>query len=178
MIKRALVIALLASTSAFAQGPAAVKRVSAVAVDDVSVSQGGSAPVKMLFRVAPGYHINSNKPKSELLIPTVVSLDVPTNVSVARITYPAGKDMTFPFSPDEKLSVYTGDFVVRAKVITSKVTPKGTYRVHGNLRYQACDNRACYPPTSVPISFDVAVAKPASSSHHKRNPAQSPHVHK
>ena len=28
------------------------------------------------------------------------------------MNYPAGKDMSFPFSPDEQLNVYTGDFIV------------------------------------------------------------------
>jgi hypothetical protein len=179
MMKRLLAIALLTSALAFAQKPATVHRVTAAPIDDVSVKQGGSTPVELQFRVSPGYHINSNKPKSELLLPTVVSLSVPTNVSVAKVKYPAGEELAFPFSPDEKLSVYTGDFTVHAIVAAAKATPQGTYRVHGNLRYQACDNRACYPPTTIPLSFDVKVAKGTSSSTHtRRNPAQSPHVHK
>jgi hypothetical protein len=177
MIKRVMALVLLTTVFAFAQRPAAVPKVTALPIDDVTVKQGGSAPLAMLFRVNPGYHINSNKPKSELLIPTVISLSVPTNISVAKITYPAGKDLSFPFSPDEKLNVYTGDFVVHAKVISSSVTPKGTYRVHGDLRYQACDNRACYPPTTVPISFDVTITKTKPVSHRK-NSGQSPHIHK
>jgi DsbC/DsbD-like thiol-disulfide interchange protein len=178
-MKRAVLFALFASAMAMAQRPASVPRVTAAPIEDVTVKQGGSVPVEMQFRVAPGFHINSNKPKSELLLPTVVSLDVPTNVSVAKVTYPTGEELAFPFSPDEKLSVYTGDFTVKGLVFAAKSTPKGTYRVHGNLRYQACDNRACYPPTNIPLSFDVTVAKPTkSSSSTKKNPAQSPHVHK
>ena len=172
-MRRALVFALLLPGLAFAQKPA---RVSAMPIDDVSVKPGGSVPITMQFRVAPGYHINSNRPKSELLIPTVVSLSVPTNVSVAGINYPAAEDLTFPFSPDEKLSVYTGDFAVTAKVIAAKAISKGTYRVHGMLRYQACDNRACYPPTTIPLTFDVKVAK--ASAPGKRTPGQSPHAHR
>ncbi len=162
---------------ALAQSSTHVPKVEAAPIDPLTVKQGASTPVQFQFRVAQGYHINSNKPKSELLIPTVVSLDVPTNISVAKVTYPAGEDLTFPFSPDEKLSVYTGDFTVNALVHAATATPKGTYRVHGNLRYQACDNRACYPPTNVPISFDVTVAKATKkSSGTKKNPAQSPHI--
>lgn len=178
MIRHLLALAIVASGLAFAQNGAQVPKVMAVPIDKVTVKPGGSAPVQFVFQVAPGYHINSNKPKSELLIPTVVSLSVPTNISVAKVTYPAGEDLTFPFSPDEKLSVYTGDFTVNAFVNAATATPKGTYRVHGNLRYQACDNRACYPPTNVPVSFDVTVAKPTKkSSGTKKNPAQSPHIH-
>jgi hypothetical protein len=175
--KSVLLIALLASGLAFAQKPISTPKVSAAPINNVTVKQGGSSPVTMQFRVAPGYHINSNKPKSELLLPTVVSMNVPTNVSVAKVTYPVGEELTFPFSPDEKLSVYTGDFAVKAIVATSKATARGTYRVHASLRYQACDNRACYPPTNIPLSFDITVAKPARTSGARRNPAQSPHIH-
>jgi len=62
-------------------------------------------------------------------------------------------------------------------VLAAKGTPRGTYRVHGSLRYQACDNRACYPPSTVPIAFDVAVGKPTASKTAPHNTAQSPHIH-
>jgi hypothetical protein len=167
-------VLLLVPVLAFTQKPT---RVSAMPIDDVTVRPGGSTPITMEFRVAPGYHINSNKPKSELLVPTVVNLSVPTNLSVAGMTYPVGEDLTFPFSPDEKLNVYTGDFTLKAKVIAAKAISKGTYRVHGMLRYQACDNRACYPPTNIPLTFDIHVSKAASAST-RRNPGQSPHAHR
>src|SRR5262249_8265264 len=136
-------------------------KVTAAPIATVHVLQGASSPVQMTFRVKSGYHINSNKPHGEELIPTVVKLDVPTDVTVAKVTYPTGKDYSFAFSPGEKLSVYTGDFTVKATVITNSSTPKGTFRVHGDLRYQACDNRACYPPSTVPVQFDVNVEKAA-----------------
>ena len=52
----------------------------------------------------------------------------------------------------------------------------GKYIVRGTLKYQACDNTACYPPKNLPISFDVKVAK-APATLHASNPAQSPHAH-
>lgn len=176
MILRAIACSLLACGLGFAQMPNKAPKVTAVPVDKVTVRQGGKSKVHMTFEVAPGYHINSHQPVSELLIPTTISLDVPTNVSMAGMDYPQGRLMTFPFSPDEKLSVYTGDFTVTGTVMAAKDTPKGTYRVHGNLRYQACDNRACYPPTNIPIMFDVAVVK-GTTAHTRRNPGQSPHIH-
>jgi len=176
MIKRTLLLILLTAAFAAAQSHTSVK-VTAYPIANVTVPQGGKAKLEMMFRVMPGFHINSNKPSSELYIPTVVRLDVPTDVSVAGLEYPEGQMMGFPFDPDTKLSVYTGDIAVKGLVIAAKSTPRGTYRVHGNLRYQACDNRACYPPVSLPIAFDVTVAKPAVSKTTRPNPAQSPHIH-
>lgn len=176
MMKR-LFATLLAASAAFAQMPGTVTpKVTAAPIAKVTVTQGGKGKVEMMFRVKPGFHVNSHKPSSELYIPTTVLLDVPTDVSVAALHYPDGEMLSFPFDPDTKLSVYTGDIAVTGTVLAAKSTPKGTYRVHGNLRYQACDNRACYPPSTVPIAFDVTVAKPASSKPHHNTP-QSPHIH-
>src|SRR4051812_38779024 len=175
LFKHALTIVVLAS-AAFAQSRA--PKVTATPIAKVTVPQAGKAKVEMMFRVAPGFHINSNKPTSDLYIPTAVKLDVPTDVSVAKLEYPQGELVSFPFDPDTKLSVYTGDITVKGLVMAAKSTPRGTYRVHGNFRYQACDNRACYPPVSLPIAFDVTVTKPAPAHSSRPNPAQSPHIHK
>lgn len=155
----------------------ATQRVTAAPVGAVTVAAGKSTEVELPFRVAPGYHINSNKPTSELLLPTVVTLSPPTNIAVGNSRYPPGQDKSFSFSRNEKLNVYTGDFAVTALVTPARNTPPGTYRVHGALKYQACDDRACYPPGQVPVAFDVKVLK-AKRGRARGNPAQSPHVHK
>lgn len=176
MIKRTVSLLLLSAACVFAQirpGPA---KVTAAPIAKVTVPQGGKGKVEMMFRVMPGFHINSHTPTSELYIPTKVTLDVPTDVSVAGLEYPEGEMVSFPFDPETKLSVYTGDIAVKGLVLAAKSTPRGTYRVHGNLRYQACDNRACYPPANVPIAFDVTVARPVAKRS-RPNPPQSPPTH-
>src|SRR6185369_14565184 len=156
---------------------AKVQRVSVAPISTVQVRPGSTVPVRMTFRVMPGFHINSNKPSSELLIPTAVKFEVPNDISIGKIEYPAGKEYSFSFSPDEKLVVYSGAFTVRALVIATKEAPHGPFRVRGALKYQACDNRACYPPATVPVEFNVNVGKPVPKKVHK-NPGQSPHIHK
>ena len=140
-----------------------------------TIPRGSPGEVQLHFRVTPGYHINSNTPKSEFLIPTTLKLDAPTDIVIGRITYPAGRDMAFPFSPDEKLNVYSGDFTIAVAVHPLHTVVPGKYVMHGVLRYQACDNAACYPPKTVPVNFEVKVTKEPATPH--KNPAQSPHVH-
>jgi len=141
----------------------------------VTVVQGKSATVPLLFRVASGYHINSNQPKAEFLIPTVLKVDATTDIVIGKTTYPEGQDMSFAFAPDEKLNVYTGDFQVDVLVRPLRSVQVGKYVVRGTLKYQACDNTACYPPKQLPVSFDVKIAKAAGAA--SKNPAQSPHAH-
>ena len=145
-------------------------------IESGPLQKGKAAPITLSFRVASGFHVNSNHPNSELLIPTILRLDPPTDLTLGNITYPDGQQLAFAFSPDEKLSVYTGDFTVQATARILGTVRPGSYRVHGELRYQACDNSACYPPKSLPVAFDLKVEKPAPTKVH-HNPAQSPDVH-
>jgi len=141
----------------------------------VSAVQAKPATVSLSFNVANGFHINSNRPKSEFLIPTTLKLEATTDIVIGKTTYPDGKDMSFAFAPDEKLNVYTGDFTIDVLVHPLHSVQPGKYVLRGSLRYQACDNRSCYPPKNLPVSFDVKIAKARAAA--APNPAQSPHAH-
>lgn len=140
-----------------------------------NISKGKANTVKLEFQVGSGFHINSNKPSAEYMIPTVLRLDAPTDIVVGRITYPAGEEMSFPFAPNEKLSVYSGDFTLAVMVRPLSGVLPGKYEFRGQMRYQACDHAACYPPKNLPVQFEVKVVKPPRPV--RKNPAQSPNVH-
>jgi Disulphide bond corrector protein DsbC len=141
-----------------------------------TVERGHPGTVELQFRVARGFHINSNQPKQEYLKKTELRLDPPTDIIVGRVTYPEGVDRSFSFAPDEKLNVYTGDFAIDVVVRPLKSVLPAKYAFHGFLKYQACDNAACYPPRQLPVSFEVKVIKDRSKQA-RPNPAQSPHAH-
>lgn len=138
-----------------------------------SINRGHLGGVVLQFRIPNGFHINSNQPKQEYLKKTELKLDAPTDIAIAGVTYPAGEDRSFPFDPNEKLNVYTGDFAVKVLVRPLRTVMPAKYAVHGMLKYQACDNAACYPPKQLPISFEIKVIKAAAETMH-RNPPQSP----
>jgi Disulphide bond corrector protein DsbC len=139
------------------------------------IDRGHPGTVQLQFRVTRGFHVNSNQPKQEYLKKTELKLDAPTDIVIGRITYPAGEDRSFPFSGNEKLSVYSGDFAIAVTVRPLHSVLPAKYAVHGFLKYQACDNAACYPPKQLPVMFEVKVMK--GQVRGKRNPAQSPHAH-
>jgi len=166
---------LVSAGSALAQSGKAPS-VSMAPVSAVTAPQAAQTIVPLNFRVASGFHINSNTPKSEFLIPTALKMDVPTDIVLGKIYYPEGKDLVFPFSPDEKLNVYSGDFTVNLSVHPLSSVVPGKYVMRGVLRYQACDNAQCFPPKTLPVSFEVKVVKGAAGPH-RPNPRQSPHIH-
>ncbi|HMF65121.1 MAG TPA: protein-disulfide reductase DsbD N-terminal domain-containing protein [Edaphobacter sp.] len=127
----------------------AVKQKSYVtfAAEPQSVRAGKRSVLELHFRVQDGFHVNSHTPKSELLIPTKLALQPAAGVKVDTLEYPAGTAYSFSFDPTEKLDVYSGAFTVKLPVVAEA----GARTVEGTLRYQACDNAACYPPKSLPV---------------------------
>lgn len=149
--------------------------VSMAPAGTASIDRGRPGTVQLQFRVARGFHVNSNQPKQEYLKKTELKLDAPTDIVIGRTTYPPGEDRSFPFAPDEKLSVYSGDFAIAVTVRPLHSVLPAKYAIHGVLKYQACDNAACYPPKQLPVMFEVRVTK--GQGHVKKNPRQSPHAH-
>ncbi len=170
-----LLALLLAALPGFAQTLGKAPSLAMAPVPLVRAERTKQTVVDLNFRVPAGYHINSNAPKSEFLIPTALRMDIPTDIVLGKIEYPVGEDLNFPFSPDEKLNVYTGDFTIGLTVHPLHSVVPGKYVMHGVLRYQACDNAACYPPKNLPVSVELKVVKEPPP--HRANPAQSPHVH-
>ena len=166
LLRVALLLALSLTAAAqtpldqptFGQKPAP-QWVTQVGSPSVTVAAGKPHQVELRFHITEGDHINSSTPGSEQLIPTHLTLMPPTDVGTGKIEYPAGEDLTFPFDPDEKLNVYTGDIVIKAMVSAQRTAVPGNYRVHGELRYQACNDRACFPPKTLPVAFDVKVTR-------------------
>ncbi len=180
--KTLAVLALLCvgvlAQGAFAQEDIPGKKAPSVTMSEApltTVMRGKETPLTLHFRVGSGFHINSNKPTEEYLIPTELKLDVPTDIVVGKIGYPAGESTSFAFAPDEKLSVYSGAFDISVGIRPLSSVLPGKYEFRGRLRYQACDNASCYPPKTLPVSFEIKVTKAPPAPH--KNPAQSPHVH-
>jgi DsbC/DsbD-like thiol-disulfide interchange protein len=117
------------------------------AAEQQNATAGKRSVLELDFRVVDGFHVNSHTPKSELLIPTQLTLQPAAGVKAAAVEYPAGTTYSLSADPTEKLDVYTGTFVVKLPVVAEA----GEHTVNGTLRYQACDRAACYPPKSLPV---------------------------
>jgi hypothetical protein len=176
-------LVLLAALAAAQEGPSGsddlpgrkAPSITMAPVSVATVTRGKPNPVNLRFRIGSGFHVNSNQPKSEFLIPTVLKLSAPTDIVIGRVTYPAGTEMSFTFAPDDKLSVYSGEFPVVVEVRPLAEVIPAKYMIRGELRYQACDQAACYPPKKLPVQFEIQVIK--GPPPHRPNPGQSPHVH-
>jgi hypothetical protein len=147
-------VGLLAQQGSLSTPPVKPKQYVSYAAEEQVVKAGKKAVVELRFRVTEGFHVNSHTPKSELLIPTNLTLQPAAGVKADAIEYPAGTAYSFSFEPNEKLDVYSGAFAVKLPLVAEA----GSHTVSGVLRYQACDNAACYPPKSLPVEV-VLTAK-------------------
>lgn len=118
--------------------------------EQVTVAAGRSAVVELHFRVRDGLHINSHTPLEKSFIRTELIVIEPPGVKVEAVDFPEGAPYALKSSP-EKLSVYTGEVVLRAHLVAKP----GEHLVQAALRYQACDTDSCYPPRKAPVAFDV-----------------------
>ena len=119
-------------------------QVTVAPIAGIVVARGGKAPLDIALRVNRGFHVNSNHPHDELLLPTVVHLDPPEGIEILNLAYPEAEELALPFAGNGKLSVYSGTFEVTAEVRVPRSAALGTQRVRGQVRYQACDNRQCF----------------------------------
>lgn len=117
--------------------------------DGVDVKPGSEQMVELRFRVDPGYHINSHSPMDDLLIPTTLKF-MPGTVKVVGTEYPKGEIIKL-LGNGEGLDVYQGEFKVQVRL----VAPRGFSTMTGTVRYQACDNEACFPPKTLAVKLAV-----------------------
>ena len=167
---------ILLSGLARAQGVDANFRVTFDPIQEVHVTMGRSTPVAFTFHIKPGFHVNSHQPNQPQLIPTDLMFSPPEDLVIAKKQYPEGEMAVFAFDPNNKLSVYEGEIVVKAVVLAAPKAGAGNYTVHGELKYQACDTTSCYPPKILPMKFDVKLSSGARGPRARPN-AQSPHIH-
>lgn len=111
----------------------------------------------MAVSIQPGFHVNSNTPSEEYLIP--LSLKWESSAALepdGAPVFPKPRLEKYEFS-DKPLSVFTGDFDLTAKFKVPAGASQGPGILLGKLRYQACNNNSCFPPKNadVRLSYNV-----------------------
>lgn len=141
-----LAAALAAQTSAL---------LSVAPPQKVTGRRNESVEARLSVRLQPGYHVNSNTPNEDYLIPLRLKWEAGPLAPV-EVIFPKPEQKNYSFS-SKPVSVFTGDFqiVVRFKVAAD--APAGAGVQVGKLRYQACSDDTCYRPATVEIrlSYDV-----------------------
>lgn len=155
LISAASALALVLAAPVLAAAPVVVH----VSVPDTLViAQRGKGTAHVKLAIDAGYHVQANPASADYLIPTALKLKAPRGLKVSRAVYPKGT----PYSLEgttEKLSTYEGSVEVNVPLRATDEARPGSYTLHGTLRAQACDARACYAPADFPVDIVVRVEK-------------------
>ena len=145
-------VALLAALSASAQFRG-FQAANVAPPPPLELVPGEIVEAPLTVRIRKGYHINSNEPAEDYLIPTRVEWN-PQGVEVVETSYPEAELFTSQFS-DEPLLVYSGEIVITAKLRAPSKPPEGMTELVGKLHYQACTDKACLAPTAVEFAIPL-----------------------
>jgi thiol:disulfide interchange protein DsbD len=122
-------------------GPVVTARAQATAIAALSIT------------VEPGFHIQSNHPKLDYIIPSAITITPADGITATKVTWPPTVDRKFSFSP-QPLAVFEGQIKVPVTLTTGAA---GAHVLHGTFRYQACNDQLCRPPVTEPFTLAVHV---------------------
>lgn len=121
--------------------------------DQITAKRGTSVTENLKVTVLPGFHVNSDKPRDEFLIPLKLSWGEGP-LQAASITYPKPEEIKVG---NDMLLVFTGTFEIQTSFNAPDNAALGASTVNGKLRYQACNNEMCFRPASVDIHLPVVI---------------------
>jgi thiol:disulfide interchange protein DsbD len=122
------------------------------------VAKAGAAVDSTLpLDLRAGYHVNSNKPADEYLIPMRLTWN-PGPLEASGFTFPQPRLEKYSFS-EKPLSVYTGDFQIVTHFKAAANAAPGPATLTGKLRYQACNDRMCLAPKTLDVALQVEIVK-------------------
>ena len=118
--------------------------------------RGAAVQATIPMAVDSGFHVNSNKPNEEYLIPLKVTWKSTGALQAGEIVYPKPAQEKYDFT-EKPLSVFSGKFAVIANFKVAPDAPAGPGVAVGQLRYQACSDKMCFPPKNVEIALPYSV---------------------
>jgi hypothetical protein len=125
------------------------------ATDDV-VAPG--SPFSLVFEITPRPRMHVYAPGAEPYQVIRVRLDPNPLLTVRPPEYPPSE--IYVFEPlDERVPVYQKAFALRQPLLV-RAPERGRggateVTITGALEYQACDDRICFRPQSIPVSYTV-----------------------
>jgi cytochrome c biogenesis DsbD-like protein len=153
---------LLFSTTTFAQTTPSLQfrgdqpsRHATITASPADVAGPPGGKLMLFVDVAPKAGIHVYAPGSKDYIPITLKLTSPADLKAGKLAYPKSELMTFA---DERVPVFQKAFRLTQEITLGKsAAPGSTVKVAGTVHLQACDDKVCYPPESVPISWNVVV---------------------
>jgi Thiol:disulfide interchange protein DsbD, N-terminal len=121
----------------------------------LTIHRGATGEFSLKAELAPGFHVNSNKPGDDYLIPIKLTWNKEP-LEAEQVNYPKPQMEKLSFSPNP-ISVYTGSFEIVTRFKAPPSAAPGMAFMNGKLRYQACNNKECLPPRTVDVRVTLDI---------------------
>jgi thiol:disulfide interchange protein DsbD len=119
------------------------------------IQRGATADFALKAELQPGFHVNSNMPGDDYLIPIRLTWNKDP-LEAEQVTYPKPQMEKLSFSTNP-ISVYTGMFEIATRFKAPASAMPGLAFMNGKLRYQACNNKECLPPRTVDVRVTLDI---------------------
>ena len=111
------------------------------------IKKGRTVQALVVMEIPGGLHVQSNKPLDKFLIATKLDVEAPREMKVGPVSYPRALMRDLKFSKS-KVAVYEGRAPIRFNVTVPASYSGGSAEIKGKLRFQACNDDACFPPVT------------------------------
>ena len=125
-----------------------------------SARPGAKVTLTAQIKLPPGMHVYAPAIEPPYK-PIKLAIESPRGVKVSPVRYPEGKKLRLE-AIDETVPVYEGIFTLEADALISSAAKAGDAVINGSLNYQTCDDKLCYLPVTLPLSWTVKVTPQAS----------------
>jgi hypothetical protein len=132
----------------------------------VGVSDAVAAPgqrVTLTVDITPGRNVHVYAPGQHGYIPIALKFESSPDVAIGVAKYPAPRE--YVFGPlKERVQVFDRPFRITqdvmlalTPVLRQRAAAKETLTIAGMLEYQACDDKLCFRPDSVPLTWSIGL---------------------
>jgi hypothetical protein len=111
------------------------------------IKKGRVVRASVVMDIPSGLHVQSSKPLDKFLVATKLDVETPSGMKVGPVSYPRPLMRKLKFSKGN-VAVYEGKAVIRFNVTVPPNYSGGSGDVKGRLRFQACNDDACFPPVT------------------------------
>lgn len=122
--------------------------------EGVFAAPGATGEVVVRLRVAPGYHVMSDKPSAPQYIATRLRLSEAEGLTFEEAQYPP--PVAFKLV-DHEIATFQGNAEVRVLFHVAPSAAPGLRAVGATLRYQSCTDTACLFPVTLELKLPVNV---------------------
>jgi thiol:disulfide interchange protein DsbD len=152
----AIFMSLLGGAMAVAWATAPVGHLTVEGVAPLRIQRGKGGEARVELKVREGFHVQANPASKPQLIATKVDLMPAPDVVSDRPIYPEAKPYKVA-GLDISVATYSGRFDVKIPLKILPAAALGKREIEGQVRYQACDDKVCFPRTVAKFGVPVEI---------------------